>query len=152
MAALLVSEIDRLKALVAAEFKIPVSDIVGKSRRQQTVRARQTAMWLVKETTALSVSSIARSFGGKDHTTVMYALKRVRENIERDPQYADTIRLLLHQANIDNTLSDEALAEIDIIADKVRDAVAVRLKEIAERDGRDLARRLVPELFDGGSP
>jgi chromosomal replication initiator protein len=62
-------------------FNIALDDLYGPSRTQQLVIARQIAMYLCRELTPLSLPKIGELFGGRDHTTVMYALKKVAQLI-----------------------------------------------------------------------
>ena len=60
-------------------FSFPIEDIRGKSRRRPLVTARQIGMYVMREMTDLSYPAIAREFGGRDHTTVMHADRKIRE-------------------------------------------------------------------------
>ncbi|BDZ39953.1 chromosomal replication initiator protein DnaA [Microbacterium suwonense] len=63
----------------AAYFKLTVDDLYGSSRSQQIAIARQIAMYLCRERTSLSLPKIGQLFGNRDHTTVMYACKKISE-------------------------------------------------------------------------
>ncbi|SJN46869.1 Chromosomal replication initiator protein DnaA [Microbacterium esteraromaticum] len=63
----------------AAFFKLTVDDLYGSSRSQQIAIARQIAMYLCRERTSLSLPKIGQLFGNRDHTTVMYAYKKISE-------------------------------------------------------------------------
>ncbi|MFL0410299.1 chromosomal replication initiator protein DnaA [Microbacterium paludicola] len=73
-----VSENDIITA-TAAYFKLTVDDLYGSSRSQAVAQARQIAMYLCRERTSLSLPKIGQLFGGRDHTTVMYAYKKISE-------------------------------------------------------------------------
>jgi len=60
-------------------FKLTVDDLYGSSRSQAVATARQIAMYLCRELTSLSLPKIGQLFGGRDHTTVMYANKKISE-------------------------------------------------------------------------
>ena len=62
---------------VADYFKLTQEELFGKSRSQAIVVARQIAMYLCREKTSMSLPKIGALFGGRDHTTVMYAIKKV---------------------------------------------------------------------------
>jgi chromosomal replication initiator protein len=64
---------------VADYFKLSTDDLFGSSRSQQIASARQIAMYLCRELTNLSLPKIGQLFGGRDHTTVMYANKKISE-------------------------------------------------------------------------
>ena len=63
----------------AAYFKLTVDDLYGSSRSQAVATARQIAMYLCRELTNLSLPKIGQLFGNRDHTTVMYANKKISE-------------------------------------------------------------------------
>ncbi|KQR51099.1 chromosomal replication initiator DnaA [Leifsonia sp. Leaf336] len=63
----------------AEYFKLSVDDLYGSSRSQAVATARQIAMYLCRELTNLSLPKIGQLFGGRDHTTVMYANKKISE-------------------------------------------------------------------------
>ena len=82
--------IENIQKTVADYYKLKVSDLFAKKRTQAIARPRQIAMHLAKELTNLSYSEIGNAFGGRDHTTVLYALRKVEElrandsNLRRD--------------------------------------------------------------------
>ena len=63
----------------AEYFDLTVEDLCGSSRSRQLVTARQIAMYLCRELTELSLPKIGQAFGGRDHTTVMHADRKIRE-------------------------------------------------------------------------
>jgi len=67
---------------VAAIFEVKVSDIKGKSRLQKIAKSRQVAMYLSKELIKDSLQKIASSFGGKTHSTLLHAWKKISKEIE----------------------------------------------------------------------
>ena len=81
--------IENIQKTVADYFKIPVSDLLSNSRLRTVSRPRQMAMALTKELTALSLPDIGEAFGGRDHTTVLHACRKIRELQRRDPQIRD---------------------------------------------------------------
>jgi len=70
----------------AEYFAISVEELTGTSRSRVFVTARQIAMYLCRQLTDLSLPKIGESFGGKDHTTVMYAVKKVEDQIAQRRQ------------------------------------------------------------------
>ena len=75
------AEIDasQIIAETARYFGIEILDLKGTSRTQTLVTARQIAMYLCREMTDLSLPKIGQEFGGKDHTTVMHAERKIRQ-------------------------------------------------------------------------
>jgi chromosomal replication initiator protein len=66
-------------SVVASYFKLTADDLHGSSRAQSVAQARQIAMYLCRERTSLSLPKIGQLFGGRDHTTVMYAYRKINE-------------------------------------------------------------------------
>jgi chromosomal replication initiator protein len=92
--------IDNIQKTVAEYFKIRVADLSAKNRRQSITRPRQIAMSLARELTSHSLPEIGEAFGGRDHTTVINACKRIQELKEADPKiaedYSNLLRTLSH--------------------------------------------------------
>ena len=68
----------QIMAQTAAYFGISIDDLTGQSRTHMLATARQIAMYLCRELTDLSLPKIGQQFGGKDHTTVMHADRKIR--------------------------------------------------------------------------
>lgn len=86
--------IDDIQKQVAAHYNIKVSDMHSARRSRVVARPRQVAMYLSKKFTSKSLPEIGRKFGGKDHTTVMHAVKRIDELMAADREFAHDIELL----------------------------------------------------------
>ena len=86
--------IEEIKSKVADHYHIRLSDLVGPKRTRCFARPRQVAMYLCKTLTSRSLPEIGRSFGGRDHTTVMHGVRRVDELRQKDAQVADDLELL----------------------------------------------------------
>ncbi len=71
---------------VANVFKVPSEKMVSKDRSAMIALPRQLAMYIMREDTGLSLPQIGQEFGGRDHTTVMYACEKINELIRRDDQ------------------------------------------------------------------
>jgi len=69
--------VDRIQRAVCEEFQVTLNDMVSKRRARIIARPRQVAMFLSKKMTRRSLPDIGRRFGGRDHTTVMHAIKRI---------------------------------------------------------------------------
>ncbi|MEE1285919.1 MAG: chromosomal replication initiator protein DnaA [Ruminobacter sp.] len=86
--------VDNIKEKVAEHYHFSVKDLESKSRVKPLVRARMMAMKLARDKTGESLPSIGKKFGGKDHTTVMNACKKIAELIEKEPSIADDYEVL----------------------------------------------------------
>jgi len=86
--------VEEIKRKVADHYNIRLSDLVGPKRTRCFARPRQVAMYLCKQLTSRSLPEIGRSFGGRDHTTVMHGVKRIDELRHKDAQIADDLELL----------------------------------------------------------
>lgn len=87
--------IDDIQKKVSAHFNIKVADMHSARRSVAIARPRQIAMFLAKRLTSKSLPEIGRKFGGKDHTTVMHAVKRIDELCKKDPEFAEDVELLM---------------------------------------------------------
>ncbi|MBR9909957.1 MAG: chromosomal replication initiator protein DnaA [Gammaproteobacteria bacterium] len=76
--------IDNIQRVVAEYYKIKVSDVLSKRRSRSVARPRQVAMSLAKELTNHSLPEIGDAFGGRDHTTVLHACRKIKELREQD--------------------------------------------------------------------
>ena len=87
--------IDNIQKTVADYYKIKVSEMYSKKRVRSLARPRQVAMALAKELTPMSLPEIGEAFGGRDHTTVLHACRKVRELVEADQMIARDHSLLM---------------------------------------------------------
>jgi chromosomal replication initiator protein len=86
--------VEEIKRKVADHYNIRLSDLVGPRRTRCFARPRQVAMYLCKQLTSRSLPEIGRSFGGRDHTTVMHGVRKIDELRQKDAQIADDLELL----------------------------------------------------------
>jgi chromosomal replication initiator protein len=86
--------VEDIQKKVAEHFNIKVSDMFSARRSRVVARPRQIAMCLAKRLTTHSLPEIGRKFGGKDHTTVMHAVRRVEELCANDNSVAEDVELL----------------------------------------------------------
>jgi chromosomal replication initiator protein len=86
--------LESIQKTVAEYFKIRVSDLLSKKRTRSIARPRQIAMALAKELTNHSLPEIGDAFGGRDHTTVLHACRKVAELKETDNRIAEDYRNL----------------------------------------------------------
>lgn len=87
--------VDEIQKKVANHYAIKLSDMSSARRLRQVALPRQVAMYLAKKLTTLSLPEIGKNFGGRDHTTVIHAVKKVDEQIKSDASLAEDVRLLL---------------------------------------------------------
>ncbi len=86
--------IDNIQKTVADFFNIKVSEMTSKQRPLHIVRPRQIAMYLAKELTQKSLPEIGKAFGGRDHTTVLHAVRKIADERLRDSECNREINLL----------------------------------------------------------
>ncbi len=88
---------DMIIARTAGTYHLTEEDLIGPSRRQPLARSRQIAMYLCRELTDLSLPKIGARFGGRDHTTVIHAVDKVKKLMKSDKQVYDEVTELSHQ-------------------------------------------------------
>ena len=86
--------IDEIQRRVAEHFNVRISDMHSNRRARSVARPRQVAMYLAKQLTARSLPEIGRKFGGRDHTTVMHAVRKIEELCSADRAMAEDVELL----------------------------------------------------------
>lgn len=86
--------IEEIQKKVAEHWNIRLTDMSSARRARAVARPRQVAMYLAKQLTSRSLPEIGRKFGNRDHTTVMHAVSRVAELMERDAAFAEDVELL----------------------------------------------------------
>jgi chromosomal replication initiator protein len=87
-------DIGTIISVVSKFYEIEESLLRLKSKRQEIVAARHTAMYLSKELTACSLQTIGAHFGGRNHATVIHACKCIEDEISNDPSFAEKIERL----------------------------------------------------------
>ena len=89
---------ENIQKTVADYFKVRIADLLSQRRNRSIARPRQIAMALAKELTSHSLPEIGDAFGGRDHTTVMHACKRIKELLDVDQKiredYSNLLRTL----------------------------------------------------------
>lgn len=115
-------------ALVAESFGLPARSLTGSSQTRQITRPRFLAMALVRDVLDYSTPQIGRVFGGRDHTTVLHAIKRAAELVADDPAIAakvETLRGLIDLRLAPQIPTDPRQARVaaDAIARAVRHTV-----------------------------
>ena len=86
--------IDEIQKRVAEHFNIRLGEMTSDRRARAVARPRQVAMYLAKQLTTRSLPEIGRKFGGRDHTTVMHAVRKIDELKGTDPALAEDVELL----------------------------------------------------------
>ncbi|MBI4275658.1 MAG: chromosomal replication initiator protein DnaA [Rhizobiales bacterium] len=90
-------KIEDIQRVVARQYNVSRSDLLSSRRTANVVRPRQVAMYLAKTLTLRSLPEIGRRFGGRDHTTVLHAVRKIEHLVGNDTSLADEIELLKRQ-------------------------------------------------------
>lgn len=86
--------VDDIQKAVADYFSLNVDDLLSKRRSQSIVRPRHIAMYLAKTMTTRSLPDIGRRFGGRDHSTVIHAVRKISDQMPADPALAEDIEAI----------------------------------------------------------
>ena len=89
--------IDEIQRRVCEHYRLRQSEMGSARRAREVARPRQIAMYLAKQLTQRSLPEIGRRFGGRDHTTVIHAVKRIEELRAKDAELDADVRLLMRQ-------------------------------------------------------
>ena len=95
---------ERIREIVARRWRVRADALTSKRRTKDLTVPRQVAMFLIKESFDLSLGRIGELFGGRDHSTVIHSIRKVEEEMERDPAF----RELVHAARKDFSGTDSA--------------------------------------------
>jgi len=87
--------IDNIQRIVAEYYKIKISDLLSKRRSRSVARPRQVAMSLAKELTNHSLPEIGDAFGGRDHTTALHAIRKIKELQDTDSDIREDYKQLM---------------------------------------------------------
>jgi chromosomal replication initiator protein len=90
-------KIEEIQRIVARQYNVSRADLLSSRRTANVVRPRQVAMYLAKTLTLRSLPEIGRRFGGRDHTTVLHAVRKIENLVHNDTALADEIELLKRQ-------------------------------------------------------
>ncbi len=89
--------IENIQRTIAEHYKVRVADLVSKRRNRSIARPRQMAMAIAKDLTNHSLPEIGDAFGGRDHTTVIHACRKVKELMEEDSAMRDDYAILIRR-------------------------------------------------------
>ena len=89
--------VDDIQKAAAEHFGLKQADLLSERRTRSVARPRQAAMWLAKQLTVRSLPDIGRRFGGRDHTTVLHAVRRIEELKQTDAQLAGDLEALVRK-------------------------------------------------------
>jgi chromosomal replication initiator protein len=103
--------VERIQAATCDALGVSPAELVGSRRTRDVLRARKVAIYLTRELTDLSLPEIGRSFGGRDHSTVLNAIQRVGGQLESDPNLSrdvERVRVRLHNPGRAQSLGSRA--------------------------------------------
>jgi len=86
--------IEHIQRKAAEFFGIKLSDMRAKNRTKAVAFPRQIAMFLARQLTHASLTEVGRTFGGKDHTTVLHAVEKIQTMVQEDPKFKKTVDTL----------------------------------------------------------
>jgi len=89
--------VDMIQKTVAEHYNLKQADLISERRARAVARPRQVAMWLAKQITTRSLPDIGRRFGGRDHTTVLHAVRRIESLKAEDASIARDLDVLLRK-------------------------------------------------------
>ncbi len=90
-------KIEDIQRVVARQYNVSRADLLSSRRTANVVRPRQVAMYLAKTLTLRSLPEIGRRFGGRDHTTVLHAVRKIEGLVSKDTTLSDEVELLKRQ-------------------------------------------------------
>jgi chromosomal replication initiator protein len=90
-------KIEDIQRVVARQYNVSRADLLSSRRTANVVRPRQVAMYLAKTLTLRSLPEIGRRFGGRDHTTVLHAVRKIEGLVAKDISLSDEVELLKRQ-------------------------------------------------------
>ena len=85
--------------VVAEHFNITVDQLMSKSRTKDIAQPRQIVMYLCKNMTSLPLESIGRLIGGRDHSTILHGVNKVKDEYERDQEFRQTVETIQKKIN-----------------------------------------------------
>lgn len=107
--------IKAVQQAVAEHFGMSIAELKSKNSSRDVVAARQIAMYLTRQLTQMSLSEIGRRFGGKHHTTVIYAVKQITEQSQSDKILRTTLAELQGALSGQTSLTDCGKESVNIL-------------------------------------
>lgn len=83
---------DRIKKFIAERYQLLVKDLSAKSNAKRIAQPRQIAMYLTRHLTPMSLPEIGQAFGNKHHSTVLYSIQKVTDQMKSSPEYSSMIQ------------------------------------------------------------
>ncbi len=90
----------RIREEVASEFDVPADTLRARTRISRVVLARQTAMYICREMTDLSLVAIGKQFGDRDHRTVLHSIRKISDLVVVDPSFGSRVRGLMKKLSV----------------------------------------------------
>lgn len=84
--------LEHIKKCVAEHYEVPIDKLKSQTRKRNVVLARQLSMYFAKQITNYSLKAIGDSFGGRDHSTVIYSVRAVNDMLDTDAEFKRTVR------------------------------------------------------------
>lgn len=84
--------LDHIKKCVAEHYEVPIDKLKSQTRKRTVVLARQLSMYFAKQITNYSLKAIGDSFGGRDHSTVIYSVRAVNDMLDTDADFKRTVK------------------------------------------------------------
>lgn len=130
--------IANIQEAVVQHYHLTKRDMIANRRARRVVMPRQIAMYLAKQLTLRSLPEIGKLFGGRDHTTVLHAVRKIEKAVSENASFAAEIETL--QKRIDEITSGKRVIDVDTIP-------ADEMDELAARIAAKLADRVVGALL-----
>jgi len=92
--------IESIQKIVASHFNIKTTELKSSKRLKTLVLPRQIAMYISRKMTSSSFPEIGNKFGGKDHSTIIHAMKKIEQKMEEDVQLKNTIERLMDNMRV----------------------------------------------------
>jgi chromosomal replication initiator protein len=95
--------LEQIQRMVAEHFNLPEDNLQGKTRKRNIVMARQLSMYLAKNLTNYSLVKIGNTFGGRDHSTVIYSIRAIKDLLDTDEKFKSSVTELENKIKLSMT-------------------------------------------------